>query len=216
MNKNVIIAIVALVLIVLGSGAYIMSKNSAKAPSSQTSPNQSSSGDSISPKSMKDLLTAGQSQKCTFTDKIAEADSQGTVYVANGKMRGDFDSQVSGESYIMHMIVKDNQSYTWTEGQTTGFMMEFNPDKIAEAVPTGSSSQTVDVNKYIDYKCSGWTADESVFTPPANVKFQNFGEVKTPTGSAGESQTAPQNNCAMCNYLSGDAKDKCLAELQCN
>ena len=217
MNRNVQILIGILVLIVLGAGAFLMFKNSSKAPvasqnSQTTVAEQKPAG---SQKSINDLLTSGQAQKCTYKDKMAEVDVEGTVYVAGGKMRSDYTSKTGGQTIMGHMVVSDNKSYIWMDGQSMGMMMTFDPNKATEAAPTGA--QSVDVNKLIDYNCSGWALDNSVFTPPSNVKFQNLGEVKTPTSSTGVKTTAaPQNQCAACDYLTGDDKTQCRTALKCN
>lgn len=220
MNKNLIIAGAVVLLIVIGAGAYFMTRNASNSPTSQTPSNESMSGEqNSSPKSIKDLLSAGSSQQCTFTTKVEGADASGTAYVSGGKVRVDSTATVNSATMNTHMIIKDNTSYSWTDGQAMGYMMEFDPNAMSDNdtdTDSDTSSQNMDVNKYVDYSCSGWSADESVFTPPASVKFQSMGSMMGPTGSAGGNQTAPQNNCAMCNYLSGESKTKCLAELQCN
>lgn len=215
MNRNVQILIGILILIIIGAGAFLMFKNSSKAPVTTQNPQTTvaEQNPASTQKSIKDLLTSGQAQKCTYKDKMAEVDVEGTVYVAGGKMRSDYTSKTGGQTIIGHMVASDNKSYIWTDGQSMGMMMEFDPNKTPEAAPTGS--QSVDVNKLIDYSCSGWTADNSVFTPPSNIKFQNLGEVKTPTGTSAEGQGS-QSQCAVCDNLTGNEKTQCLTALKCN
>lgn len=213
MNKNILLAFGAVaILIVLGGALFVMNKNSTMKPAASS--NVANEKPASAQKSLKDLLTAGQSQKCTYTDKIENVDAQGTVYISNGRMRTDMTTQIASKPFISHMIVKDSKAYSWTDGQTMGFMMGFDPNKTPEAAPTGT--QSVDVNKFIDYKCSGWAVDEGVFTPPASVKFQEMGSMMSPTGSTGTKTTTPQNNCAVCNYLTGDDKTQCLSSMHCN
>ncbi len=217
MNRNVQIVVGILILIILAGGAFLMFKNSSKAPVATQNPQTTAAEEKPAniQKSIKDLLTSGQAQKCTYKDKMAEVDIEGTVYVAGGKMRSDYTSKTGGQTIIGHMVVSDNKSYIWTDGQSMGMMMAFDPNKTPETAPTGS--QSVDVNKLIDYNCSGWTTDNSVFTPPPNIKFQNLGEVKTPTGTTGVKTTTPsQDQCAVCDYLTGDEKTQCKTALKCN
>lgn len=217
MNRNVQIVIGILVLIILGAGAFMMFKNPSKAPVTTQKPQATVTEQKPASiqKSIKDLLTSGQAQKCTYKDKMAEVDVEGTVYVAGGKMRSDYTSKTGTQTIMGHMVVNDNKSYIWADGQSTGMMMAFDPNKTPETAPTGT--QSVDVNKFIDYNCTGWSMDNSMFTPPSNIKFQNLGEVKTPTGSASvRTTTAPQDNCAACDYLSGNDKAQCRTALKCN
>jgi len=212
MNK-ILLAIGALILvIILGGAAFIMSKNSSKAPvSTQVMQKEKPASNQKSLKSLKDLIASGQAQKCTFKDKSASVNVEGTTYVANGKMRGDSNSAVGGKNMMMHMIVSDRTSYTWMEGQTTGYKMVFDPAKMA--APTGSQ-QSVDVNKVIDYNCSNWTVDSSVFTPPANVKFSELGGMMAPSGVT--TGTSVQDKCSVCDTLPADAKAQCRTSLKCN
>ncbi len=215
MNNKVLLAIGAVILIVvLGGAAFIMSNNSSKTPVS-TQPTQSENpASSNNQKSLKDLIASGQAQKCTFKDKSESVDVEGTTYIDNGKMRGDFNSSVGGKSIMMHMIVSDKTSYTWMDGQTTGFKMEFDPEKMT--APTGSdqSQQSVDVNKLIDYNCSGWSVDSSVFTPPANVKFSEMGAMTIPSGVP--TGVSDLDKCSVCNSLPADAKAQCRSSLECD
>ena len=212
MDNKILLAVAIILVIVLGGAAFIMSKNSSKTPSS--APVVQTEKPASNQKTLKNLISSGQAQKCTFKDKSASVNVEGTTYVASGKMREDFNSVVGEKNIMMHMIVNDKTSYTWMDGQTTGYKMVFDPAKMG--APTGSQqSQSVDINKVIDYNCSGWTVDGSMFTPPANVKFSEVGGVMEPTGSTG-TKTAPQNQCAACDYLSGDAKTQCRTQLNCN
>lgn len=215
MNRNVQIVVGLLVLIILAGGAFLMFKNSSKAPVVTQEPQTTveEQKPASTQKSINDLLTSGQAQKCTYKDKMAEVDVEGTVYVAGGKMRSDYTSNTGGQTIMGHMVVSDNKSYIWMDGQSMGMMMTFDPNKTPEAAPTGS--QSVDVNKLIDYNCSGWASDNSVFIPPSNIKFQNLGEIKTPTGTSIKT-TPSQDQCAACDYLTGDDKAQCRTALECN
>ncbi|MEK7501952.1 MAG: hypothetical protein AAB609_00335 [Patescibacteria group bacterium] len=210
MNNKILLAAGAIILvIVLGGAAFIMSRNSSKAPiSTQVTQNEKPVSNQ---KSLKDLIESGQAQKCTFKDKSASVNVEGTTYVASGKMRGDFNSAVGEKNIMMHMIVNDKTSYTWMDGQTTGYKMVFDPAKME--APAGSQ-QSVDVNKVIDYNCSNWTVDSSVFTPPANVKFSEVGAMMVPSGVP--TGASVQDKCSVCDALPADSKAECRTALKCN
>lgn len=213
MNKNIVIGAIVLLLLV-GGGAYMMmNKNSTTTPSPiDTSPTTTSETPSTSMKSLKDLLTSGVAQKCTFSDNTQTGNMDGTTYITTGKMRGDFNSTVSGKTTGTHMIVDGKTSYMWVDGQTTGFKMSFDPQSVDTKAP---SEQAIDMNKTLDYNCSPWAVDNSLFTTPTGVKFTDFSTLTVPSVA----QTTPgqqNNNCSACNSLSGDAKTQCLTALNCN
>lgn len=210
MNKKVIIVVVLFLLGLAGYFGYqkFMGKSDSPLSNSQTSGGM---------KSLKDLLSSGVAQKCSFSSD----GSQGVSYISGGKVRGDFTSQVSGKTTTSHMISDGATSYIWTDGEPNGFKMTVDPNQAAEVkndYTNTSTSGAADLNQKADYKCSGWVVDGSVFTPPTNVTFSDFSQMYAPvassmpsSGSSGSSST-----CAYCNALTGDDKSQCLAALNCN
>lgn len=178
MNKTVL-GVIALV-IVLGLIAYFaMGNKQATAPENgSTVQSQSGSADPATPqsasnKSLKELVAAGGSTKCTFSD----SGNSGTFYVSGGKARGDFSVTANNQTMSSHMILDGQTSYVWVDGQNQGFKM--NVDASAQA--TAQVQQAVDVNKKIDYSCSAWTADSAMFQLPASVQFMDLGSFKVGT-----------------------------------
>lgn len=220
MNRNVIIVILVIVLLLLGVGGYFFLKNSHTTSNGQDSGSMMESspkGEPSSMKSLKDLLTAGTSQKCTFSEDKGTTSVNGTTYISGGKIRSDYGSTASGVTTNGHMITDGKTSYVWMDGQSTGYMMAIpspstdnNSGDTSSSNSGSSASQGIDPNKQMNYSCSGWSADASLFTPPANVKFSDFSKMMAaPSGSANSQQ------CAACNSLTGDSKTQCLAVLHC-
>ncbi len=212
-NKKVIAGVILLlVLIILGAGYFFFSPKKTASPTTENNPVASA------PKSLNELLGLGTSQKCTFSSVNGSDTTSGTVYVAGGKMRGDFTSNVSGQSTSSHMIVDGTTSYTWMDGQSTGYKMTFNPETGATPSATGSqTSQGPDLNQKSDYNCSAWTADSSLFTLPADVKFMSLGDLlPTPPSAAGTGTgTSVSSQCSYCDSLTGDSKTQCKSALNC-
>lgn len=205
MNKKVVIAVVVLIL-ALGLFFVFKNKSTIGTPSTQTS----------SAKSLKDLLSSGISQKCTFSDTSSENVQEGVTYVSKGKMRGDFTTTVSGKVTKSHMIVADNTSYIWTDDDKNGFKSTFNQENTPEVDNAEDKNTTtgVDVNKQADYKCSAWVTDESVFTPPADIKFTDLSQMFKPDTTNGGGTNTSQ--CSVCDSLSGDDKAQCKTALKCS
>lgn len=214
MNVKVVAIIAVLVLLGLGGGMYMMSQNK---PSTQTiKPTQSSQElPTANPKkSLKELLMSGISQQCSYSDTNVNSSIQGTSYIASGKVRNDYTSTVDGKTITGHMIVNNKVGYMWTEGETTGAKMAFDPENVNVDSST-EQNQQVDVNKTLDYSCTPWLVNEASFTPPTSVTFtdlsammqvQTTGSVKTDTNAAA---------CSACNSLSGDAQAQCKTALNC-
>lgn len=216
MNKNALIALSVIFLLLLGGGVYALfgkAKSPSISPTTDVQQNESSSQEGITSgqKSLKDLLLAKVPQKCTYTDLLENVDIEGNVYVSSGKVRTDFSSTVEGKVTSGHTIYDGKLSYIWTDGMTTGFKIALDPD-VTQSPKT--SDQSVDLTKTIDYNCSPWIPDQSLFTPPSNVTFSEFNVPTIPATTTSDGNT--QNSCNLCNSLSGDAKTQCLTSLNCN
>lgn len=223
MNKNLYLVIGVVALLLLGGGAYfMMTKSSTSQPATTApAPATSSSQPATALKSLKDLFLSGVAQKCTFTDKTENMESDGVTYISGGKMRGDFNSKVEGKMMTSHMIVDGKTSYIWSDDQTNGVKMSFDPKTFETESASNTTSnasvqkeETVDVNKELDYKCSSWGVDNSLFTPPAKVKFIDYSAMLTP--SAGKTGTGVNPGCSACDSLEGDAQTQCRTALKCS
>ncbi len=209
MDKKVIyIGVGVIVLLLIGAGAYlVMSKSSTPATPLQTVNTQNEPAQSAQNapalKSLKDLLTAGVAQKCTYQDTSTAANVSGTTYISAGKVRSDFTSVTSNITISGHMVADGKTSYVWMDGQTTGFKMAFDQASTASA---GSAQQGVDANKAMNYSCSAWVVDNTLFTPPTSVKFTDLGALTVPSADS---------QCSTCNALSGEAQTQCKTALKC-
>ena len=206
MNKKIIISIAVIVLLLLAAGIYVMSGK--KSATTDPQINKVQETEQSFPTSLKELLTAGIPQKCTFKDLIDEVNTEGTTYVASGKMRGDFSTTIEGKTTTGHTVYDGTTSYVWMDGNSTGFKMDIDPNETTSS--ESETQQGLDLNKTIDYNCSAWLPDQSLFTPPDDVTFTAF------TMPSGADTVDNQNMCATCDALSGEQKTQCLTALNCN
>jgi hypothetical protein len=171
-NKGLIIGV--LVILLLVAGYFLMNKKGSSTAPGTTS--LTSDGTSES-KSLKDLLSAGIAQKCTYASTDENGSSEGTSYISGEKVRGDFSVVASGKTTKSHMISDGKTSYIWTDGEEAGFKMTVTDTQ--EADPSGQTPTqgAAGWDDKFDYKCSAWVTDGSYFTPPSNVKFTDFSEL---------------------------------------
>ena len=107
------------------------------------------------------LFSLKQSLLCAIqtTDSYKRS---GTMYVADGKMRVNF-ARTS-------MIDDGMYFYAWTDGAAQGLRL------LAASSASGSAiagSGGFDPASNISFACNPWTANMSVFVPPASVSFSN-------------------------------------------
>lgn len=223
MNKNAI-WIGVVIILVIGIGAYLVMNNKpsdneiGETNGIDEVDNQNPSAGTMM--SMKELLAAGQSKKCEFNDDTDGRVTAGTMYISGGMMRGDFNTTDNNQAVAMHMIVKDQTTYTWIDGQNSmGFKMMLNTSATTN---TNTNRSNVDLDKKIDYRCSAWAADNSMFEMPSGVQFNDLNAVipqATPptrtTTNVNTSDDANKSQCAACDSLPSDSRDQCRSALGC-
>ncbi len=204
MNNKLLLAVSGVVIV--GVAAYVMMRG-------PTSDSPLGGGKM----SMKSLLASATAQKCTFTSTAGGSNTSGTVYVASGKMRGDFNSLVNSKNEKSHMIVSDNTSYVWAEAFPQGMKMSF-----ANMESKGADKNAVSVNDQVDFSCTPWSADQSMFAIPGGVVFNNIDAMmpgspkKDATGNTGGTgNNIKAIQCGACDNLSGNEKSACRSALSC-
>lgn len=216
MNNTFVYVAVAVVIAAGGYGYYQYSHRGASIGDSFQVGEETAEGGH----SLKELLAVREPQKCTFTDSTDVADTSGTVYIANGKMKGDFDAvtKTGAGTQKAYMIVDGESVYSWTSAYPQGVKTTVN----ATASENSSQKTGVDYDKKVDYHCEPWNPDMSVFELPANVSFMEF---TPPTSEGSQSVNAsgsasvsvpPSDACAACDSLpNAQAKQQCRVALKC-
>jgi hypothetical protein len=165
-NKKLIV-IVAFILVLIAVGAsYFRSKNNDDV-------NITESKNVFT--SVKEALTKNITLACEFN----ESESTFRSYIKNGAVR----IITSGDNSIQagEMIMKDNRMYVWDSKTKEGFVYDIPKDVDGDSEGIGMASQeVVSSERYLDmidkYKdsCKVATLDDSFFTPPTDVKFQDM------------------------------------------
>ncbi len=195
----IIVAVGALLLLAGGVGAFfVLNQNKGSSESNDSNPGSDKS-------SIQALLGGGKNVSCS----VSYEQGSGTVYVADKKMYGEFDTTVEDQSYKGYVINDGEYSYTWSSQSTQG--IKFKAD--ATDQPTTQEDKSgVDLNQEGDVDCRSWSVDNSKFTPPSSVTFTDF----TSTINQTQDQTNQLNEQqkAACNQIADpSAKAACLDAL---
>lgn len=168
MNKKLLLGLGLLLL--LGGGYFVMNRGKAPSTGTETSTQTETQTEPSAPNSLKDLLTSANAQKCTFSSTEGQATTEGTVYVANKQVRGDFKTTESGKTPSTSNLMTDGKVlYLWgSELGTSGIKLTI---EASEEATSSASGGTADLNKPMDFNCSAWVVDSSVFELPAGVNF---------------------------------------------
>jgi len=176
MKLKIIFGILVVVALVLGgvfffkeSGKeYVANQNPDTALVKSESP--IIGGEKISG-SMKDLTLRGDSLRCVFNQDTQFAKTLGYVYVADGKVRGDFTvtpTVAQAKPFTASMIADSEISYVWSSVLEEGFKIQTKTE--LEPKPK-DVVDGVDFSQNLNLTCEKWNKDFSAFTPPASVIF---------------------------------------------
>lgn len=162
--------------------------------------------------SLKQLLQATTPRICTFNSTQSDAQSSGTVFVANGMLRGDFVSTINNQTVNSHLIVKDNTSYVWTDQLQEGVKVSMH-----QLDNKNPEDQPINLDEKMKYDCQTWTQEEKVFALPEGIEFQDFSTIlqslnktKTNTQSSGITDA-----CNSCEQVPENARQQCRKALGC-
>lgn len=119
--------------------------------------------------SINSLMAMNENLICSVVSTSSSSQRSGTVYIADGKMRGDFISTTKGVTTVLSMIDDGTSLYVWRNtGNTIGLKL---PTSISASGSVAASHGALDPTTSLHYDCHPWNADANFFTPPANVTF---------------------------------------------
>jgi len=237
MNRKAIrILIAVIILFILVGGVWALHSHLSSPGEEAANPQNKASQMTTGKKSLSDFLSMNATLKCTFSDKTNS--SSGTVYVSNGKMRGDFTSQDNSAATQTHMVNDSSYIYYWTDGQKNGYKMSLATIKnetphISMSPSHGTSdqgqTQGMDMHQQSNYSCGPWVVNSSLFTVPSDITFTDYSAMMQGSSSqsaphegaaATQEGTQMHGNAAMCAQCdkapAGSARSQCLATLHCN
>lgn len=171
-----IIAIVA--LLAVGGYAYEKQKTAKQSPrtnevSTETQTQEINTDVSANTQmSLRDLLSLSSPQECAVTFTTQNVETKGTVKVAQGKVRADYETVVNGKPWNVHALLDGSNSYTWMDGMPQGFKIALSSDAVQGS---GAQTQGTDVNQKMNVVCKAWNVDTSFFSLPTNVDFMTVG-----------------------------------------
>jgi hypothetical protein len=207
-NIAVIIAAVILILVLAISGYLILNYAKPSAQPNKTASEQTQPANSVSG-SILSLLSGGKTVYCT----IAYPDNKGTgkIYVSDKKFAGEFSiKDANGKEITSNTVSDGTYVYVWSSMMTNGVRMKL--EDIKGTAQNVQSAQSVDLNQNVNLKCSPWTVDNSKFTAPTSIKFQDVSDLlqqAQPTAGA-----TTQGTTSPCDQITDPtAKAACVKAL---
>jgi hypothetical protein len=215
LNIKIVAVVAAVAILLLGGGLFLYSKSKPQ-PSVQPSPSASATQNPSAMQSLSEILSMGKTQKCTFSyDGASGGKTEGTVYLAGDKMRGDFKVTTSGKVSEFSLIRVGDTNYIWGTGLPGGIKMTLSAQGLAGNTQV---QQYVNADQKADYKCGAWTPDNTRFSPPTEVKFTDYSSMMPKSNASpapGGTNSGGSSQCGACNYLTGDSKMACIMQYNC-
>lgn len=169
MNKQILTYIITGIVLVGGLVFILSTKQSGSTAGDLT--NSDTSQVSSFSGSMKDLVQRNQSLECTFSHDTPNSSSKGTVFVADGNVRGNFlitINTMGGSSLEAFMIADGVNSYVWSSLSKDGFKVALSE---SEKSGTNQGNDGINYNQNLQFSCKSWVKDVSVFIPPTDINF---------------------------------------------
>jgi len=169
-------------LIVLSSLTFsACTQKNNNSTSNTSSTNKSQTSETKKSKfSLKDLLSQGIAQKCTWSETTEDGTMTGEILISGKKFKQT--SKIPnpmGETQY-NMISDGEWFYTWSNDSTTGNMaikmkmseIEKNTDvDTTTDTPVTQGSTSVDLDKEVDYQCQPATLSDQDLTLPSGIEF---------------------------------------------
>lgn len=185
MNRNTIIGIaIAIILVILGIWYY--SSNTANMPlsanlnviDSQTNANGSQGSQTkttpANPNTFKGIFDQSGNHQCVYDQVNPSNRSNSIIYIADGKMRGEFRTMTAETTSANIMIYTGGYLYSWKEGATVGTKSSIKSiAELPQVIPSDLTSGAVFGTSIdnVSWDCHYWLKDIKTFVVPTNVTF---------------------------------------------
>jgi hypothetical protein len=163
---------------------------------------------------IKDLMGLDQAVKCTFENP--DGQGRGTVYAQGSKAKTEIEIDMDGQKISMNTLVDGEWMYQWGNSMMGNTKMNIKEmEKLGEQYQEQNRErnqepeQVQNYNQELNYNCSPWNGDSSVFSLPSGVEFTDT--TKQLTDTINNAENMKQDLCKMCESLPGEAKTECLS-----
>jgi len=164
--------------------------------------------------SVDDLIMRGKPAKCTFTIKAEKMEETGTVYVSGNKIYTDTSAKLDGQDYRSQVLKLGDTQYVWNSLEPgKGVKFTFTAAEMKAIEEKGKQyaqdeKTNLDFKTSVDFKCRDFS-DESVFTVPAGIEFQDMTALMKAALNPAAPAAGTGNMCGVCDQVPGEGKAQC-------
>ena len=178
MNRNTIIGgIVIVILVAIGIWYFSPSSvidstvsTNATLDATKATPTKPSA----TPSTFKSIFAQSGNHQCTYEQVSPTSRSNSLVFVADGKMRGEFRTNSADATITNIMVYNGGYLFSWKEGAVVGKKSSIKSiAELPEAIPSDLSSGAVYGTSAdnVSWDCHDWLKDAKVFVLPINIAF---------------------------------------------
>jgi hypothetical protein len=175
MNRNTLIFVIVIVILALLGVWYYSQSNLAITPASSDvkATDTKASAPAATPSTFKSIFTQSGNHQCTYEQLSPSSRSSSVIYIADGKMRGEFRTLAPSASANI-MIYANGYLYSWREGATVAKRSSIKSiAELPQIIPTDLTSGAVygvsDEN--VSWDCHDWLKDTEMFVVPSELKI---------------------------------------------
>lgn len=169
-----------------------------------------------------DLVARNERLECSVQYELANAQTEGTVFMHEGQLRGDFMIPATATTTaVTSMSIKEQVLYVWAEVAGEEWGVKKNLGSSSETVLL-DAREPVPLEAPVLYACQPWKAyDPSVFTPPSDILFRDLADVQADGMEYGTTYVpvlTPGNGdpCATCALITEDGpREQCEIQFAC-
>ncbi len=184
MDQNKVIGIVVVVVLVILGIWYFSPSNTgmtgtqdgtgAAAGATGATGNTGTTVKPAATNTFRSIFTQSGNHECLYEQVSSSSRTSSRIYIADGKMRGEFRTMTGDTSSANLMIYSGGILYSWKEGATTGRKSSIKSmSELPEAIPsdlTSGGGFGVSLNN-VSWDCHDWAKDPALLVVPSYVKF---------------------------------------------
>jgi len=156
------------------TSAATTSASTASAPTTGNTAGKPTTAKPAGENTFRSIFTQSGSHQCSYEQVTTSSRSSNVIYIADGKMRGEFRTSQGTDTTASLMVYNGGYLYTWTEGMTTGKRTTIRTiEDLPQAIPRDLTSGAIigtDMNS-VGWDCHEWIKDAKLLTAPSYVRF---------------------------------------------
>ncbi len=187
MNQNIIIGIVAVVILAILGLWYVSAYRPASTAVTETTTTDVAKTDTTNPatgsntdvktkgtNTFHSIFTQAGNHECTYEQVGASSKTSSVIYIADGKMRGEFRTTSSSGTVASLMVYSGGYLYSWKEGMAVGKKTTIKtladlPSVIPSDLESGAIFGTN--TDSVSWDCHDWNKDAKLLTIPTYITF---------------------------------------------